>query len=222
MNSTVCTDEGGGGGDDEEDPCPAEGEACFADDTCISVLPEQESDFDACFANELCGALLQCHLNANPGGGGPPPECIAAQLADCGEDFGKSSTIPQSLACYPHSDTSCELAFAGCHLALICSDGLDRSSCSDEENAVIDEVAAMECDADGGGGPPACIAEQWAGVESDEEAAGALLCGGLLNRTTCSDDENAVIDEAIASMCGGGGGGNCRSLHCPVFFWFCD
>ena len=38
MNSTVCTDEGGGGGDDEEDPCPAEGEACFADDTCMSVL----------------------------------------------------------------------------------------------------------------------------------------------------------------------------------------
>ena len=39
---------------------------------------------------------------ACPGGGGPPagpPECVAAQLADCGEDFGKSSTIPQSLAC---------------------------------------------------------------------------------------------------------------------------
>ena len=68
MSSTVC-DEGGGGGDDEEDPCPAEGEACFADDTCISVLPEQESDFDACFANELCGALLQCHMDANPGSG---------------------------------------------------------------------------------------------------------------------------------------------------------
>ena len=76
----------------QEDPCPAEGEACFADDTCISVLPEQESDFDACFANELCGALLQCHMDADPGGGGGPPECVAAQLADCGEDFGKSST----------------------------------------------------------------------------------------------------------------------------------
>ena len=210
-----------GGGGDEEDPCPAEGGACFADGACIGALPGEDGDMTACFANELCGAFLQCHMDADPGGGGPP-ECVAAQLADCGEDFGKSSTIPQSLACYPHSDTSCELAFAGCHLALICSDGLDRSSCSDEENAVIDEVAAMECDADGGGGPPACIAEQWAGVESDEEAAGALLCGGLLNRTTCSDDENAVIDEAIASMCGGGGGGNCRSLHCPVFFWFCD
>ena len=64
----------------------------------------------------------------------------------------------------------------------------------------------MECDADAGDGPPACVADQFAGVESDEEA-GALLCGGLLNRGTCSDDENAVIDEATASMCGGGGGG---------------
>merc|ERR1740117_1149147 len=136
-------------------------------------------------ANDLCGAFLQCQMDADPGGGGPP-ECVADQLADCGEDF-------------------------GCHLALICSDGLDRSSCSDEENAVIDEVAAMECDADPGGGPPACVAEQfaeqWAGVESDDEEAGALLCGGLLNRGTCSDDENAVIDEATASMGGGGGDG---------------
>ena len=77
----------------EEDPCPAEGGACYADDTCVSVLPEQESDMDACFANELCGALLQCHMDADPGGGGGPPECVAAQFADCGEDFGKSSTI---------------------------------------------------------------------------------------------------------------------------------
>ena len=76
----------------------------------------------------------------------------------------------------------------------------------------------MECDADGGGGPPACVAEQFAEQFADPVA---LLCGGLLNRGTCSDDENAVIDEAVASMCGGGGG-NCRSLHCPVFFWFCD
>ena len=107
-------------------------------------------------------------------------------------------------------------------MALLCSDGLDRSSCSDEENAVIDEVAAIECDADGGGSPPACIAEQWEGVESAKEA-GALLCGGLLNRGTCSDDENAVIDEATASMCGGGGDGDCRSLHCPALsFRFCD
>ena len=80
----------------------------------------------------------------------------------------------------------------------------------------------MECDADAGDGPPACVADQFAGVESDEEA-GALLCGGLLNRGTCSDDENAVIDEATASMCGGGGDGDCRSLHCPALsFRFCD
>ena len=66
MNSTVC-DEGGGGGGDEED-CPAESEACFADDTCISVLPQEAGnfDFDACMANELCGAYLQCHMDANP------------------------------------------------------------------------------------------------------------------------------------------------------------
>ena len=77
----------------EEDPCPAEGGACFADDTCVSLLPEEDTDFVACMANELCGAFLQCHMDANPGGGGPP-ECVAAQLTDCGEDFGKSSTIP--------------------------------------------------------------------------------------------------------------------------------
>ena len=75
----------------------------------------------------------------------------------------------------------------------------------------------MECDADAGDGPPACVADQFAGVESDEEA-GALLCGGLLNRGTCSDDENAVIDEATASMCGGGGGGDGDCLSSSSFW----
>ena len=37
-------------------------------------------------------------MDAGPGGGGDgPPVCIAAQLADCGEDFGKSSTIISAL-----------------------------------------------------------------------------------------------------------------------------
>ena len=48
-----------------ESPCPNEETACFADGACIGALPGDDGDMTACFANELCGAMMQCHMDAN-------------------------------------------------------------------------------------------------------------------------------------------------------------
>ena len=58
--------------------------------------------------------------------GGGPPECIAASFEACGED------------------DNC----IGATLAVLCAGEIDRSSCSEEDNADIDS----HCSEDGGGG----------------------------------------------------------------------
>ena len=126
-----------------------------------------------------------------------PPECVAAQFAACPvqctgcysgtsgvcqqantvcHDLSQPGTIHE--AC-PAGTTLCAQPCAR-HMALMCGGELDRSSCSDEEQAVLEEVvAAMEC---GGGGGEQRSAVLCA-VSSPHQQHTTMLSGQLLSLT---------------------------------------
>ena len=57
------------------------------------------------------------------GGGGGPPECIAASFEACGED------------------DDCLTAW----MTALCAGEIDRSSCSEDDNANIDDHLSRQC-----------------------------------------------------------------------------
>ena len=121
-----------------------------------------------------------------------PPECVAAQFGACGEDNDE------------------------CSGALLCGGSMDRSACSDDENAAIEgNIASMCGGGDGPGDGPASDPTSMASVPGMDPVY-MCLPDGSMNATyqagleaalpmVCAlqTDEGSCSSQAICSYAGG-------------------
>jgi len=114
----------------QDEPCSAEFIACFEDAECgaFTMVPEgQEVDAEACAANSLCNAYMQCQsetMSGGSGGGGPADRCpdeyqACLDAEACAALVGDGSETPDDAACA--ADAQCA-AIMACMDAVHCSE----------------------------------------------------------------------------------------------------
>ena len=111
----------------QDEPCGVEFIACFEDAECgaFTMVPEgQEVDAEACAANSLCNAFMQCQSEtmsggqSGDGGGGPADRCpdeyqACLDAEACAALVGDGSETPDDAACAADAQCAAVMACMG-------------------------------------------------------------------------------------------------------------